>query len=399
MDEIEALTVNPGEPFTVIAVARGNTPFTFKWYLITGGNAEEIAPQAGAYLIDYSIDTPGQYVLAFEVTDANGLIGTKAIVLTVGDAPAPAVWVCDNDGATIDALTVPTDDPFTLRGCASGDAPFIYRWFQLRGGVLEEITSSGSPEYLADQVLHTTGYRLVILEATDANGFTGAGVVVVRAFWVPRPEVTIYDLNMNEIDALTVTAGEPFTLIGVARGDTPFLYHWFQIKDGVQESIADGTSYLIDHVISATGEYLVIFEVTNVYGYPGRDSAVVTVEAAPPAVLDVAIDIKPGSDPNSINLRSKGNVPVAIFSTPAFDATTIDPATVKLADAPVRVVGKKGRLQAAAEDVNGDGLMDLLVHIDTQALALAPGDVEAVLTGATYDGTPIRGSDAVQIVP
>ena len=36
----------------------------------------------------------------------------------------------------------------------------------------------------------------------------------------------------------------------------------------------------------------------------------------------VAIDIKPGSYPNSINLKSNGKVPVAILSSPTFDATT-----------------------------------------------------------------------------
>jgi hypothetical protein len=41
--------------------------------------------------------------------------------------------------------------------------------------------------------------------------------------------------------------------------------------------------------------------------------------------LDVTIDIKPGSYPNSINLGSAGVVPVAIFSNESFDATTINP--------------------------------------------------------------------------
>ena len=39
--------------------------------------------------------------------------------------------------------------------------------------------------------------------------------------------------------------------------------------------------------------------------------------------LPVNIDIKPGSETNTINLGSKGNVPVAILSTTVFDATTV----------------------------------------------------------------------------
>jgi len=112
----------------------------------------------------------------------------------------------------------------------------------------------------------------------------------------------------------------------------------------------------------------------------------------------VAIDIKPGSFPNSINLRSRGNVPVAIFSTATFDAKTVNPETVTLAGAPVRRIGH-GKLQVSFEDVNEDGLLDMVVHIQTQALQLTSTDTEAVLEGETFAGTPIRGVDTVRIVP
>jgi hypothetical protein len=217
---------------------------------------------------------------------------------------------------------------------------------------------------------------------------------------VDPPAVTVYDINMVAIDAITVNAGAPFTLIGYVVGNVPLYYYWYRIAgDGTTDLISEGTPYLLDYVINEPGDYVIRLYVIDGNALTGSDQVSVTVLPVETAPVEVEIDIKPGSDPNSINLRSKGNVPVAIFSTPAFDATTIDPATVTLADAPVRAVGRKGERQAAAEDVNGDGLMDLLVHIDTQALVLAPGAVEAVLTGTTYDGTPIRGSDAVQIVP
>ena len=112
----------------------------------------------------------------------------------------------------------------------------------------------------------------------------------------------------------------------------------------------------------------------------------------------VAIDIKPGSFPNSINLGSHGNVPVAIFSTATFDAKTVNPETVTLAGAPVRRIGQ-GKLQVSFEDVNGDGLLDMVVHIQTQALQLTITDTEAVLEGETFAGIPIQGVDTVRIVP
>jgi hypothetical protein len=116
-----------------------------------------------------------------------------------------------------------------------------------------------------------------------------------------------------------------------------------------------------------------------------------------PPYIDVTIDIKPGSYPNSINLGSNGNVPVAIFSTEDFDATNVDPLTVTLAGASVRIKGK-GTPQASASDVNGDGLLDLIVHVDTTTLQLSEANTEAILEGETFDGQKIRGTDTIRIV-
>ncbi|MBI2866870.1 MAG: hypothetical protein HYX97_00875 [Chloroflexi bacterium] len=117
----------------------------------------------------------------------------------------------------------------------------------------------------------------------------------------------------------------------------------------------------------------------------------------------VSIDIKPGSFPNSINLGNGGTVPVAIFSRPptgpepGFDATTVDPTTVTLAGAPVKLKGN-GTPQAEQEDVNGDGLLDLVVHVETESLQLSEGDTKAILQGQTFSGTPVMGADSVRIV-
>ena len=54
---------------------------------------------------------------------------------------------------------------------------------------------------------------------------------------------------------------------------------------------------------------------------------------------------------------------------------------------------------ASLEDVNLDGLADLVVHVSTEALELAEGDAEAVLEGMTFDGTPIQGTDSIRVVP
>jgi hypothetical protein len=108
-------------------------------------------------------------------------------------------------------------------------------------------------------------------------------------------------------------------------------------------------------------------------------------------VLLIEIDIKPCSLPNPINLKSKGNVPVAILTTNDFDASTVDPASIVFAGA--------SPLKWHLEDVDCDGDMDLLLHFKTPELELTADSTEAVLTGETFDFQLIQGTDTVRIVP
>ena len=114
--------------------------------------------------------------------------------------------------------------------------------------------------------------------------------------------------------------------------------------------------------------------------------------------VPVTIDIKPGSEPNSINLGAKGVVPVAILTTPDFEAASVDAFSLTLSGAPVRVKGKSGHT-GSMKDVDGDGDLDLIVQFRIDELVLEQGATEAVLEGFTFDGIPIIGFDWVNVVP
>jgi hypothetical protein len=106
------------------------------------------------------------------------------------------------------------------------------------------------------------------------------------------------------------------------------------------------------------------------------------------------IDIKPGSYPNSINLKSKGVVPVAVLGSATFEVSSIDVDSVTFAIAmPVRW---------ALEDVDGDGYMDIVFFFNTRGLAaLNPTSTKADLTGEYLIGGvtyPFLGTDSVNIV-
>jgi hypothetical protein len=114
-------------------------------------------------------------------------------------------------------------------------------------------------------------------------------------------------------------------------------------------------------------------------------------------VRDVTVDIRPGDPENVVNPGSNGVLPVAILSEERFDATTVDPASVKLAGAGVRLKNN-GSPMAFEQDVNGDGRADLVLHIECANLALAPTDTIARLTGMAPGNLTVRGSDRVRVV-
>ncbi len=176
----------------------------------------------------------------------------------------------------------------------------------------------------------------------------------------------------DTVDGMSWEGTIPFSILGISAGDT--FGYMFAARIKTDAKYTDGYPEMV-------------------YGYtPGydlRDYALVTI---PLPVLGVDMDIKPGSDPNSINLKSKGVVPVAILTTDEFNANAVDPDMVFFAGAlPVR---------STECDVDGDGDLDLLFHFNTQELEdLDEDSTEATLTGATYSGQPIQGTDTVNIVP
>jgi hypothetical protein len=144
-------------------------------------------------------------------------------------------------------------------------------------------------------------------------------------------------------------------------------------------------------------------------GFPHESGGVVgfrvaSVEPRSDPLL-VAIDIKPGSDPNSVPCNgSLGiSIPVAILTTDDFDATAVDHSTVGFDGASeLHISSETGEPRRHEEDVDQDGDLDLLLHFaygDTALVeAECPSTVEAVLTGQTFDGQKIEGSDTLRLV-
>lgn len=111
-------------------------------------------------------------------------------------------------------------------------------------------------------------------------------------------------------------------------------------------------------------------------------------------VLNVPIDIHPGSFPNTINPGSRGRIPVAILTTDTFEATTVDPTTVRFGGNGTEAAP----VQSALEDVDGDGDIDRIFHFETQDTGIQCADTFASLTGRSLGGQAIGGSDSLSTV-
>lgn len=128
-------------------------------------------------------------------------------------------------------------------------------------------------------------------------------------------------------------------------------------------------------------------------------SGIAITPAPPPPVISVAIDIKPGSFPNSINPKSQGKIPVAILSGAGFDAPLQVDQTFLLTFGRTGDEPSLAFCNSSPEDVNGDGLLDLICHFHTLTAAFQSGDTQGILKGKAVSGIPLSGKDSVRIVP
>ena len=86
---------------------------------------------------------------------------------------------------------------------------------------------------------------------------------------------------------------------------------------------------------------------------------------------------------------------MAIFSVNGFDATSVDPSTVRFGATGIEATP----IHVQQRDVDGDGRRDMVVQFKIQETGIECGDTSASLTGQTSNGVSVIGAGPVITAP
>lgn len=141
-----------------------------------------------------------------------------------------------------------------------------------------------------------------------------------------------------------------------------------------------------------------VFMMFNAKPVSNKGDYTLTVSHDAPPIQQISINIKPGNnDASPINPKSKGKIPVAILSSPLFEALNVDVNTLTFGS-----TGNEKSLSKCnwnGDDVNGDGRVDRICHFENQLAGFKQDDLEGILRGKTLDGKPFEGRAYLKVVP
>ena len=284
----------------------------------------------------------------------------------------------------------------------------------------ESYAYQGWPGDVYDARLDLIGYDIESFQGTRFQMLADDGVNAVDQLWLAPTGFRRVQLSEN----VTITSGDINPIIEWDNYDPGVNLYKLRVFDADNYLVYDSGSlpYTPHGVYAFTPErftftpgkeYLIRIEAREILpasaptepemkamGGFNRSSTFYRYTAPVPGTvpLFLAIDIKPGKDPNSIDPRRQDKISVAVLSTMDFYA----PTEVDLASLTFGATGDEESLafcNPSPEDVNDDGYDDVVCYFYTQETGFMWEDTEGILRGQTMEGDPIEGRDTVRIVP
>ena len=368
-----------GTPSGVIALDRGGDRFFFTGTPITDTDPRlyTVSTASGAVLSSPSIES-GTSVLGLEYDEAEDVLyalrtpaasaGKQLVTFDLVTGAATAI------GGTTGAIGMPSG--------------------------VTTLDETGNRFFFAGTAVSETDQRIYTIDTT--TGAVLSSPVVDAAYSITGLEFgdgTLYALRtpladggkqLVSLDPATGTATAISTSIGPSLG----------IASGVTGLDASGDRFFFVatpssetdsriYTVSTTTGALVSSPTITGSAFQFFQGLAFEESAAPPPVATVIIDVLP-----SINPRAKGVIPVVIFTTPGFDALTVDVSTVQFGP------GNAGEAHGIGHPVDhdSDGDLDLLLHFGTPQSAIPCGATTATLTGQTTSAQPFSASDTIKTV-
>jgi hypothetical protein len=285
-------------------------------------------------------------------------------------------------------------NPSTSQG-----SDFTNEWIEILNDGCEDVDLSGwtlGDPVDTDPISPLDGGSTVLGPGEYALIIDGIGSdVTTNPAWSIAPETRIFGTDDRTLGNALNNSGDTITLKDDSGNIVDSVIYDDTDSSGCGNE-ADGKGFSLERVDPLGPSDCTNFrsmELLNNFpigGTPGSDNHLWVGSSC------ICIDIKPGSDPNCFNSDGNGVIPVAILGNTGFDVSTVDPASIQLDGQDVKIKGN-GDPQANIEDVNDDGLPDLVVKIIDDGI-YSPGDTTATLTGQLNDGTPIEGTDSICII-
>lgn len=178
--------------------------------------------------------------------------------------------------------------------------------------------------------------------------------------------------------------------------------HLFKAGDSIRVDISSSNFPKYDRNLNTGGELYTETEwvvAENTIYHDADNPSYIMLPVVPD---EVDIDIEPHLKTNLIFLKSRGFVSVAILTTEDFDATEVDPETVRfgpdLAEPLLSRIIKRFPF-LALRDVDRDGDRDMVLMFWIRETGIQAGDTSAKLTGVSYTDWAFFGSDAIVTRP